>query len=325
MLLAVLSLIFGLALLVWSADKFVEGAASTAKHLGMPSLLIGMVVIGFGTSAPEMVVSAMAAVDGNPALALGNGYGSNIANVGLILGITALVSPILVHSSIIRKELPILMVATLGAGALLLDDAISRADAWIMIGVFLGIMGWGIYSALKFRQDRLADDVDQEMEEADLALKPALFWLATGLVLLIVSSRVLVYGAVEIASGLGVSDLVIGLTIVALGTSLPELASSVAAARKGEHDMAIGNIVGSNMFNLLAVVGIAGAILPMENLDPEVLSRDWTVMTALTLLLFLTAYGFRSRQGRINRWEGVLLIAAYAGYNGYLAMEVLGA
>jgi len=147
----------------------------------------------------------------------------------------------------------------------------------------------------------------------------------TGLVLLVVSSRVLVYGAVEIASGLGVSDLIIGLTIVALGTSLPELASSVAAARKGEHDMAIGNIVGSNMFNLLAVVGIAGAILPMENLEPTVLYRDWAVMTALTLLLFLTAYGFRGRQGVINRWEGVLLIAAYAGYNGYLAMEVLGA
>ena len=323
MLLASLSLLFGLALLVWSADKFVEGAAATARHFDVPPLLIGMVVIGFGTSAPEMTVSAMAAAEGNPALALGNGYGSNIVNIGLILGVTALISPILVRSEVIRRELPLLLAATLGAGLLLPDLVLSRTDAFLLLAGFFLVMGWTVRSALRSRKDLLAEEVDREMEEGTMPLKPALFWLGTGLVLLIVASRVLVWGAVEIAHGMGISDLVIGLTIVALGTSLPELASSVAAARKGEHDMAIGNIVGSNLFNLLAVVGIAGAILPMESLDPRVLSRDWTAMLGMTVVLFATAYGFGGRQGKINRWEGFLLLSAYVAYTLYLAAGAL--
>jgi cation:H+ antiporter len=291
----------------------------------MPTLLIGMVVIGFGTSAPEMVVSAIAASDGNPGLALGNGYGSNIVNIALILGITALIAPIMVHSSIIRKELPILVGITLFSGALLLDGAITRLDAVLLLLLFAALIGWSIYAAMRSRGDTLESETEAELEIHDMPLSRALMWLFVGLVLLIISSRVLVWGAVNIAQDMGVSDLIIGLTIVALGTSLPELASSIIAARKGEHDLAIGNIVGSNLFNTLTVVGIAGAIMPMHALDPQVLSRDWATMLGVTLLLFAVAYGFKGKGGRINRTEGALLLLVYVAYNAYLVSGLITA
>jgi cation:H+ antiporter len=321
--LAILAIIAGFALLVWSADRFVDGAAATARHAGVPSLLIGIVIVGFGTSAPEMVVSAMAAMDGKPDLALGNALGSNIVNTGLILGITAIIAPIAVHSKIIRRELPLLFAIGLLLGAMLWDGEISRLEATILLVGFFALIGWSIWAGLRGKGDALEADSEQEVLAADMPLPRAIFWLIAGIVLLVVSSRILVWGAVVVAEGLGVSDLIIGLTIVALGTSLPELAASVAAARKGEHDIAIGNVVGSNMFNLLAVVGIAGGIMPMANLDPAVLWRDWMVMMALTLALFLTAYGFRG-PGRINRIEGGLLVAGFAAYNVWLVMAVLG-
>jgi len=320
MLLPMLALIGGIALLVWSADRFVDGAVGTARHLGMPTLLIGMVVIGFGTSAPEMVVSGLAASQGNPGIALGNAYGSNITNIALILGLTALLSPILVHSQVLRKELPLLVAITAFAAWQLLDGEISRLDAWLLLGVFAALMTWTIWQGMRGRSDSLGAEMEQELSHA-MPLKPALFWLCTGLVLLIVSSRVLVWGAVEIASGLGVSDLIIGLTVIAVGTSLPELASAIAATRKGEHDLVLGNVLGSNLFNTLAVVGIAGAIHPMA-VTSDVLSRDVLVMGLLTLSLF--AFGFRWRgQGRINRIEGALLLAAYVAYNIFLLRSVL--
>jgi cation:H+ antiporter len=324
MTLAALAILGGFALLVWSADRFVEGAAATARHAGMPSLLIGMVIVGFGTSAPEMVVSAMAAMDGSPALALGNALGSNIVNVGLILGITALVAPIAVHSKIVRRELPLLLLISLAVGALLWDSALTRLESLLLLAGFFALVGWTIFTALRNREDVLGAEMDQELAAHAMPLRRALFWLAVGLLLLIVSSRILVWGAVSIAQALGVSDLIIGLTIVALGTSLPELAASVIAARKGEHDIAIGNVVGSNMFNLLAVIGIAGVIAPMPTIAAEVLARDWPVMVALVVVLFATAYGFRG-QGRINRAEGMLLLCAYAAYNVYLVLGVTGA
>lgn len=323
MTLALLAILGGFALLVWSADRFVEGAAATAKHAGMPSLLIGMVIVGFGTSAPEMVVSAMAALDGNPDLALGNALGSNIVNTGLILGITALVAPIAVHSKIVRKELPLLFVIGLVSGLLLWNGALSRIEALVLLAGFFGLVGWTIFAALKSRGDALEGEIDQEMVAHPMPLGSAIFWLVVGLLLLIVSSRVLVWGAVTIAQSLGVSDLIIGLTIVALGTSLPELAASVIAARKGEHDIAIGNVVGSNMFNILAVVGIAGVIAPMPHIAPEVMTRDWPVMMAMTAGLFIMAFGFRG-EGRINRIEGSLLLIAFAAYNTWLAFSVIG-
>ena len=317
MLLASLAIIAGFALLVWSADRFVEGAAATAKHAGMPPLLIGMVIVGFGTSAPEMVVSAMAALDGSPGLALGNAYGSNIANTGLILGFTALFIPLAVHSKIVRKELPLLLIITCLTGAFLWNGRLERLEAIILLAGFFGLIGWSIFSAMGGKGDVLEGEMESELEVHSMPLGRAIFWVVAGLILLVVSSRMLVWGAVTIAESLGVSDLIIGLTIVALGTSLPELAATVVAARKGEHDIAIGNVVGSNMFNLLAVVGIAGVIAPMSDVPPEVLTRDWPMVVGLTVALFVFGYGIRG-PGRINRREGALLLLAYLAYNAYL-------
>ncbi len=319
---AALAVVAGLAVLVWSADRFVEGSASAARHFGVPPLLIGMIIVGFGTSAPEMVVSALATSQGNPGIALGNAYGSNITNIALILGLTALISPIAVHSQVLRKELPILTGVTVIAAYQLWDGAITRWDAWVLLGSFVGLMAWTIWQGLKKRPDALGGEVNQKLAERGMSLRRSLFWLTLGLLLLIGSSRVLVWGAVEIAKGLGVSDLIIGLTIVALGTSLPELASSVIAARKQEHDIALGNVLGSNLFNTLAVVGIAGAIHPMR-VEPEVFSRDAMVMLGLTLSLFLIGYGFGGRPGRINRYEGGALLFCYMAYAVYLVYGAL--
>ena len=321
---AFIALIAGLGLLVWSADRFVEGATATARTFGMPPLLIGMLIVGFGTSTPEIVVSVLAALGGNPGIALGNAYGSNIANIALILGVTALISPIIVHSSILRKELPILMLITVGSIALLADLELSQLDALALLLVFCGLMAWTIVQGLQQKSDPLAIEIEAETAQNPMPLKTALFWLIAGLVVLIVSSRILVWGAVSIAQQLGVSDMIIGLTIIAVGTSLPEMASSVIAARKGEHDIALGNVLGSNLFNTLAVVGISGAIHPYA-VAPETLSRDMAVMGLLTLSLFLLGYGFRGRHGRINRAEGALLVLVYIGYSAWLIRTALSA
>ena len=314
MLMAIGAIIAGLILLVWSADKFVEGSATTASHFGTPPLLIGMVVVGFGTSAPEMAVSALAASQGNPGLALGNAYGSNITNIALILGITALLAPIAVHSQVMRKELPILILVTAFAGWQLWDGDLSRMDAIGLMLAFVVLIGWSIYQGLRQPDDALAKEMTEEVNA--MPVRKAILWLVVGLLLLIISSRILVWGAVDLATTFGISDLVIGLTIVAVGTSLPELASSIIAARKGEHDLALGNILGSNLFNTLAVVGIAGLIAPMP-VAPEVLTRDFPVMAALTLVLFAMCYGFRG-PGRINRIEGSALLLAFVVYTVYL-------
>ena len=314
MLMAIGAIIAGLILLVWSADKFVEGSATTASHFGTPPLLIGMVVVGFGTSAPEMAVSALAASQGNPGLALGNAYGSNITNIALILGITALLTPIAVHSQVMRKELPILILVTAFAGWQLWDGDLSRMDAIGLMLAFVVLIGWSIYQGLRQPDDALAKEMTEEVNA--MPVRKAILWLVVGLLLLIISSRILVWGAVDLATTFGISDLVIGLTIVAVGTSLPELASSIIAARKGEHDLALGNILGSNLFNTLAVVGIAGLIAPMP-VAPEVLTRDFPVMAALTLVLFAMCYGFRG-PGRVNRFEGSALLLAFVAYTVYL-------
>ena len=321
MFLFLTAIIIGFTLLVWSADKFVDGAAATAKHLGMPSLLIGVLIVGFGTSAPEMVVSAIAAYEGNPALALGNGIGSNIVNIALILGLTALIVPIRVHSKIIKKELPLLFAIVLLAGVLLYDGALSFLDGVLLVTGFFSLIAWSVFSALRSRKDSLSDEMDAELEDI-MSLKAGIFWLVSGLVLLVLSSRILVWGAVGVAHEFGVSDLIIGLTIVALGTSLPELAASVAAVKKGEHDIAIGNVVGSNMFNIFAVIGIAAVISPMASVSPEVMQRDWLVMLGLTIALFIMAYGFKAREGRINRLEGFILLICYIAYNTYLGLQL---
>lgn len=322
MLLALVVMIVGLALLTWSAERFIEGAAVTAGQLGMPPMLVGMVIVGFGTSAPELVVSALAASDGNPGIVLGNAYGSNITNIALILGITAVLHPITLHSRVVRKEIPILIGVTALAIFQLWDREITRLDAWVLLGVFGALMGWSIWEGLRQRSDAWGGETAQELEAHAMPLGRAILWLVVGLVLLIVSSRMLVWGAVEIAHALGVSDLIIGLTIVAVGTSLPELASSIIATRKGEHDIALGNVLGSNLFNTLAVVGLAGAIRPMP-VEAAILSRDLPVMMGLTVLLFVLGYGFFG-QGRINRWEGMAFLAFFAGYTAVLALSAFG-
>ncbi|WP_373767354.1 calcium/sodium antiporter [Glaesserella sp.] len=320
MLQAVLAIIGGLIILVWSADRFVDGSASTARHFGMPPLLIGIVIIGFGTSAPEMIVSASSAMQGASGIALGNAYGSNITNIALILGVTAMIRPITVHSAVIYKELPILLVITFFSAYLLYDATVTRMEAVVLLAIFAVYMLWTIALGIKSRNDSIAKSESLEDDNFKMPIGKALFWIVIGLTLLVISSQLLVWGAIEVARFFGVSDLIIGLTIVAVGTSLPEFASSIVAARKGESDLALGNIVGSNLFNALAVVGVAGVIEPMQ-VSPEVFSRDMLVMTAVTILLFFFAYSFKRRPGRlgrINHVEGAIFLLGYIAYSVYL-------
>ncbi len=321
MLIPSVLLVVGLLLLLWSSDRFVDGASQAAKFFGMPPLLIGMVIVGFGTSAPEMVVSTFAALQGNPGIALGNAYGSNIANIALILGITAIIGPIRVHSAILRKELPILTFVTGISILLLMDLYLSFWNAVTLLVLFALLMTWSVVQGMKNSADTLAAQTEKELSEK-LPLKKSLWLLVSGLLVLIVSSRILVWGAVEIAQYFGVSDTIIGLTVVAIGTSLPELASSIIAARKGEPDIAIGNVIGSNLFNTLGVVGIAGMIHPFE-VESSTVYRDMTLMAVLTISLFVIGYGFRGRKGRINRFEGLFLVFVYLLYTSYLITTIV--
>ena len=322
MILAIVAVIIGLAVLVWSADKFVDGAVGIAEYCGMSTLLIGMVIVGFGTSAPELTVSALSAGQGNPELALGNAYGSNIANIALILGATALISPILMQRSVIRGDLPILIAVSILSIVLVWDGSVVRWNGVLLLVVFALVMGYSIWRELRKAHAEAIESVEEESAEK-ASLGKSIMWLVLGLVLLVASSRALVWGAVEIARTLGVSDLLIGLTIVAIGTSLPELASSIAAARKGENDLALGNIIGSNLFNTLAVVGLAATISPMDEIEKAVTYRDIPLMTALTVALIVL--GFRRKgDGRLNRIAGAILLAIYVGYLALLVIQAKG-
>ncbi|NMH59375.1 calcium/sodium antiporter [Alteromonas ponticola] len=316
MTLAIIAIIVGLPVLLWSAEKFINGSAGIANHFGVSPLLIGMLIIGFGTSAPEIIVSVFAAMQGNSGIALGNAYGSNIANIALILGLTALISPIAVRSEIIRRELPIMLGIMFLAAWQLLDLQVSKDDAFMLIGIFILLFSWSIWQGIRGDKDALAEEFTEEISHADSSIKMNLIWLLTGLLLLIASSRVLVWGAVEVATFFGVSDTIIGLTIIAIGTSLPELASSLMAVRKGEHDLALGNVIGSNMFNTLAVVGIAGLIQPMQ-VEPIFLYRDIGFMLAASVALLVFCIGIK-RPGRLNRLEGGAFLLAYVVYTYFL-------
>ncbi|WP_089656864.1 calcium/sodium antiporter [Franzmannia pantelleriensis] len=324
MWLPVVAIVVGLVILVWSAERFVDGAVATSRHLGLSPLLIGMLVIGFGTSAPELMVSALASLEGSPGLALGNAYGSNITNIGLILGLVALISPLAVHSQVLRQELPLLGGVTLLAAWQLRDGVISGGESIVLLVVLALFIGFSIWRSRQRggNEDALASDTAESLEQQSMSLLRGVLWTLLGLTLLIVSSRILVWGAVEIAAAYGVSDLIIGLTVVAVGTSLPELASSISALRRREHDLVLGNVVGSNLFNTLAVVGLAGVITPIEA-GPEVLARDWLVMALMTGLLALFALGWRGRPGRLNRYEGATLLALFVAYTGYLVSSVM--
>lgn len=313
----------GIALLVWSADRFVLGAAATAAHLKVSPLVIGLVIMGFGTSAPEMMVSSLAAFEGSPGIGIGNAIGSNIANIALVLGFTALIMPITVRSEILKREFPLLLLVTAGAGLMLLDYSLDRLDGAILLaGLFL-LMGWLIHvNREKGGSDSFPPEVEDEIDH-DLSLQGAILWTLIGLVVLLLSSRLIVWAAVEIAESFGISELIIGLTIIAIGTSLPELAASITAARKQEHDMAIGNIIGSNLFNILGVLSLPGLILPSV-IDAEVLTRDYLIMAGLTVMLYLMSTLFKSEKRAIGRIEGAILLSCFVGYMGLLFQQSVG-
>jgi len=307
-----LAIVIGFALLIWSADRFIFGAAAAARNMSVSPLVIGLTIVGFGTSAPEMLVASFASLDGSPAMAMGNAIGSNITNIALVLGAAALVTPLNVHSRILKKELPLLIVAMLLALVLMIDGVLSFSDGMLLFGSLILIMWWITYQALNGRQhDAMEDEFDDEIP-VGIPMPKAIFWLIAGLIILIASSKLLVWGAVNIATEMGVSELIIGLTIIAIGTSLPELAATIAGALKNEHDIAIGNIVGSNLFNTLGVLAIPGLLAPSPLVE-GIMERDIPILFTLTMTLFIMAYGFRGH-GRINRIEGSILLSTFCGY-----------
>ncbi len=318
---SILAVIGGLVLLTWSADRFVHGAASLARILGAPPLLIGITIIGIGTSAPEVLVSISASLSGAPNLAVGNALGSNITNIALVLGLTALISPLAVHSGILRRELPLVLIISLLAMWLCHDLVLSRAEGLLLCAGFLAVFAWMIHLGRSgANDDPMLSEIVAHEADGLLPKHRAWLWVGVGLVLLPVSAQLLVWGASHIAREFGISELVIGLTVVALGTSLPELAAALASARRQEADLAMGNVLGSNMFNLFLVLGIPG-VIAQPALDPEVMSRDLPVMLGLTTALFVMAWGWRG-PGRINRVEGGLLLATFVVYELILARSM---
>lgn len=312
-------IIIGLLLLIWGADRFVHGAAATARNLGVAPLMIGLTIVSFATSAPEILVSVVAAGRGDPGLAIGNAIGSNIANIGLVLGAVALFRPIELKSATLRGEMPALLAVTLLMVSLFLDSYVGRIDGFVLlIGlviVFIWLVRLGIRSsATDPLQTNFAADIPRET-----STRWALLWLLVGIVTLLFGAELLVDGATSIAVRLGVSDIVIGITLVALATSLPELAVSLISVIKGEYGIAIGNIAGSNIFNLLAVVGVAAVIQPAA-LPPSVLSLHLFVMIAFTLVLFAMTYEYDGR-GVITRYEGFALVAAFLAYDTYVVLQ----
>lgn len=320
MFLDTLAILAGFILLIWSADRFITGAAATARNLDVPPLIIGLTIVGFGTSAPEMMVAGFASFDGSPAMAIGNALGSNITNITLVLGVAALITPLDVHSRIIKKELPILLFSTLLALALMRDMTLGRLDGFVLLSMLFLLMWWITRQGIRNQsEDALTEEYIEELPDK-MSTSHALFWLIAGLVLLTISSKVLVWGAVNLATEFGISELVIGLTIIAIGTSLPELATAITGALKNEHDIAIGNVVGSNLFNTLGVLAVPGLVAPSV-LAEGILNRDIIVNLVLTIVLFVMAYGFRG-QGRINRLEGGILLSAFIAYQILLFLSI---
>ncbi|MCZ6890786.1 MAG: calcium/sodium antiporter [Gammaproteobacteria bacterium] len=306
----ILTLILGFIALVWSADRFVSGAASTANNLGVSKMLIGLTVVSIGTSAPEILVALAASLDGTPMLAIGNSIGSNIANIGLVLGVTACLRELPFSASVRRIELPWLIGATLLALVCLVNLYLGTLDGLVLLA------GLGVIMYRLMQQATKADDVKETIaEELDdlpsMSTVRALVWLAVGLLVLLLSANMLVWAATTIAHILGVSDLIIGLTVIAVGTSLPELAATVGAALRGHPDIAIGNVVGSNILNILAVLAVPALVHP-TSFAGAVMWRDFGMMLALTALLVLFASGSRPV---ITRFEGAIMVVAWLGYN----------
>ena len=314
-------LILGFAALVWSADRFVYGAAALAKNFGVPTLIVGLTVVAMGSSAPEMMVSASAALANKTDTAVGNAVGSNITNILLVLGITALLRPLSVSSSTLRREIPLVLLVSIATWYIFSDNYFSFFEGAALLFGFVVFIGGLIFVSLraKNQDDPFVSEACDEVPD-NVPTKKAVFWLVVGMILLPVSSHFLVGSAVDIAKYFGLSDLVIGLTIIAIGTSLPELAASIAGVLKNEDDLALGNIVGSNIFNILAVLPLAGLINPSV-IDASVANRDVIIMIGATLALIAMSLNFRG-QRRINRLEGGVLIVTFMIYQGYIFSQV---
>jgi len=309
----------GLILLIWGADRFVNGAAAIARNLGVAPLMIGLTIVAFATSAPEVLVSVVAALRGEPDLAVGNAIGSNIANIGLVLGTVALFRPIELKSATLRREMPALLAVSLLTVALFLDSQLNRVDGFVLLTGLVIVVIWLVRLGLRTSStDPLQADFEAEIP-SNMNMRLAIFWLIVGIASLLFGAQLLVDGAIEIARSVGVSEVVIGITLVAVATSLPELAVSLVSAIRGEYGLAIGNIVGSNIFNLLAVIGVAAVIQPAI-LPPSVLSLHIFVMVAFTLVLFAMTYEYDGR-GTISRFEGFALVVAFLAYDAYVVAQ----
>ncbi len=312
-------IVAGLTLLIWGADRFVHGASATARNMGVAPLLIGLTIVAFATSAPEILVSVVASSQGQPGLAFGNAIGSNIVNIGLVLGITAIVRPIPLESATLRREMPALLAVSLLTVSLFLDHRLGRPDGIVMLTGLAIVMIWFVRLGIRSAEnDPIKMDYEAEIPK-DVSTPMAVIWLSVGLVVLLFGAEWLVSGSIGVAQSLGVSDVVIGITIVAFGTSVPELAVSLVSALRGEYGLAIGNIVGSNIFNLLAVIGLAATIHP-ATVAPSVLSLHIFVMVAFTLVLFAMTYDYDGK-AMLSRMEGVALLAAYVAYSTYVVAQ----
>lgn len=302
----------GLAVLSWSADRFVYGASALAKNIGISPMIIGLTIVAMGSSAPEIVVSATAAVNGNTDTSIGNAIGSNITNIALVLGLTALLKPLAVSSSTVRREMPVLLAVTLLAVYVLADKFFSFAEGVVLIVLFFVTIAGFTWLSLKVdKSDPLQAETEEEIP-SDVPTFNAVTWIVIGLILLPASAHFMVGSAVEIAKFFGLSDLIIGLTIIALGTSLPELAACIAGVLKNEDDLVLGNIIGSNIFNILAVLAMPGLIAP-GLIDPDAAGRDMYIMLGLTILLLMFCFNLKGTR-KINRWEGALLLTSYMAY-----------
>lgn len=317
MLVQIVILLLALTALVWSADKFVYGASSLARNLGISPMIIGLTIVAMGSSAPEMMVAATAALKGNPDTAIGNAIGSNITNIALVLGLTALLKPLTVSSQTIKREIPLILIVTALGYWLLSDNHFSFFEGLLLLLGFLIYIATLLIITLKKTHNNISDDpliIEAEQEVAAASsVKVALFWLTLGIILLPTSASFLVSSSVFIAKAFGLSDLVIGLTIIAIGTSLPELAASIMSIIKKEDDLAMGNIIGSNIFNILAVLPIAGLIAP-GNIDPLAASRDAPYMMGVSLILLFLCFSRKAGAFRITRIKGLFLLLIFIAY-----------
>lgn len=325
--LAAVYIVFGFAGLIWSADRFVLGASTTARNLGVSPLVIGLTIVAFGTSAPEIFTSATASIQGSPSIAIGNALGSNIANLGIVLAITVLIRPIDIPMSLLKKELPALLLVSALCFVVFADHTLNYYDGLLLL-FLMAVFTWRVLKSLKLldddedNDDRIIDpnEVTDEFIADGMSTPKAVGLLVFGLVLLIFSANILVEGARSVALSLGVSELIIGLTVMAVGTSLPELATSITSALKGHYDLVLGNIIGSNIMNILLVLPVPSFLAPYV-IEPEVLTRDYAMMMIITLGCAYFLYMRSRKNQQIGRPAGVVLLGMYIAYTASLIIS----